>query len=327
MKPKRHTLISAAELAPHVGRRSIVLIDARGGKDPKEAYEQKHIKGARYVDLEYELSDIKKDLSKGGRHPLPTPRAFGKVLGRLGITPQSRVVVYDDQGGANAAARFWWMLRSIGHRRVQVLNGGLQAAERENIPMSSTAPRFEPAPPYPAKEWQWPTATMADVRTMQKEREADKSWYKMKYNVIMDAREDHRYRGQSEPIDLVAGSISYAINTPYTDTMNEQGMMLPTAEIREKYEDFLWDCSPMVCCGSGVTACHLILALESARFEPPALYVGGWSEYSRNKNKAMLSESDEIWNEKEKRNEVFTKYGTVPDLHVEESRVSYRIDL
>ncbi|MGB6034797.1 MAG: sulfurtransferase [Cryomorphaceae bacterium] len=327
MKPKRHTLISAAELAPHVGRKSIVLIDARGGKNPKEAYGLKHIKGARYVDLERHLSNSKKDLSKGGRHPLPSPSAFGKVLGKLGITPQSRVVVYDDKGGANAAARFWWMLRSIGHKRVQVLNGGLQAAERENIPMSSTAPHFEPAPAYPAKKWLWPTATMADVRTMQKEREAEKMWEYMKYDVIIDAREDYRYRGQSEPIDLVAGSISYAINNPYTEHMDDQGMLLPTAKIIEMYEDLFDDCNPIVYCGSGVTACHLILALESARIDPPALYVGGWSEYSRNKNKAMLSESDEIWNEKEKRNEVFTKYGTVPDLHVEKSIVSHWRDI
>lgn len=126
MHPK-HPLIQATELLQLIHSPDLILIDATNGKNARENYTQKHLVGARFVDLDSQLADIKADVSNGGRHPLPTLAQFSETLGKLGISPQSHVVVYDDKSGANAAARFWWMLLAIGHPRVQVLTSPFRA--------------------------------------------------------------------------------------------------------------------------------------------------------------------------------------------------------
>ena len=126
-------LIRAAELAERMAQKNIIVIDARAGADAKKRYTEAHLESAIHVDLEKDLSQLVTDASNGGRHPLPPVKEFTALLGRLGINPSSHVVVYDDKAGANAASRFWWMLRSLGHEHVQVLDGGLAAAVNEGF--------------------------------------------------------------------------------------------------------------------------------------------------------------------------------------------------
>jgi thiosulfate/3-mercaptopyruvate sulfurtransferase len=268
-------LISAQELAELLQKGSVVLIDARSGPTAPDRYKQEHLAGALHVDLDQELADVKADAAQGGRHPLPEPDAFAALLGKLGIQHHSHVVVYDDMSGANAAARFWWMLRAAGHAQVQVLDGGYQAAIAAGIPMSSDAAVAKPADPYPFKAWQLPTTTMEQVA---------KAALDPDY-LVVDVREAARFRGETEPIDLVAGHIPGAVNVPFKSNLNEAGDFLQPEVLREKYLQALDGRDPdnmIVHCGSGVTACHTLLAMEHAGLGIPALYVGSWSEWSRN---------------------------------------------
>ena len=129
-------LINAADLVKLKAKENIVLIDARTGPDASEKYNAEHLEGALFVDLETDLAKKSADPSQGGRHPLPPVKDFAALVGRLGIDPSSHVVVYDDKGGANAAARFWWMLKALGHEKVQVLDGGLKAALQAGLPVT-----------------------------------------------------------------------------------------------------------------------------------------------------------------------------------------------
>ncbi|MES2486146.1 MAG: rhodanese-like domain-containing protein, partial [Bacteroidota bacterium] len=157
-----------------------------------ERYKQQHLTGALYTDLDTDLAEIPADAKDGGRHPLPAPEKFGKLLGRLGITPQSHVVVYDDKNGTNAAARFWWMLRAAGHSNVQVLNGGLQAAIAHEFPMASDIETAVPVADYPLTEWQLPLAKINEVEVAALSDA----------HVVIDVRDANRYSGITEPIDL-----------------------------------------------------------------------------------------------------------------------------
>ena len=268
-------LISAAELASILQSGNLILIDVRSGPGARERYLSAHLPGARHTDLERDLSVPPADAAQGGRHPLPAPPSFGELLGRLGIIPSSHVIVYDDKHGAMAAARFWWMLKAAGHEKVQVLNGGLQAAERLGLPLTGEITAFDPASPYPVSEWKLP---MADIETVA-DAAADPE------RMVLDVREAYRYRGESEPIDLVAGHIPGAVNLPYVENLDDQGLFLSPAALAEKYSALLNGLQPsqlIVHCGSGVTACHTLLALSSAGLQGAALYVGSWSEWSRN---------------------------------------------
>ncbi len=272
MKIDIKPLIDTAELKSLIGSPDLVIADAGSGGPAKEVHALKHIEGAIYVDLNEDLSDIKENAADGGRHPLPSAKDFGKTLGTLGITPDSHVVIYDDKGGANAAARFWWMLRSIGHEKVQVLNGGLQAAERQGLPINDAKVTAAATQAYPVTDWQWPTSTIDEVERASITRQS----------VIIDVREAYRYKGESEPIDLVAGHIPGAVNIPLQENLDENGLFLSPSLLRKKYGAILDEYDATIHCGSGVTACHTILALASAGFKIPKLYVGSWSEWSRN---------------------------------------------
>jgi thiosulfate/3-mercaptopyruvate sulfurtransferase len=252
-----------------------VLVDARAGKDIEEKYLSSHLKGALHADLDLQLADIKPDAANGGRHPLPSPEKFSKVLTELGITPDSHVVIYDDKNGANAAARLWWMLRAIGHENVQVLDGGLQAALNAGFPTRSGEEAPAPAETYQSVAWQLPMADMSEVELAAK----DKS------SMVIDVRDAPRFRGETEPIDLIAGHIPGAVNIPFSSNLDENGFYLSPEALKEKYTAALADKNPdnvIVHCGSGVTACHTLLAMDYAGMEIPKLYVGSWSEWSRN---------------------------------------------
>jgi thiosulfate/3-mercaptopyruvate sulfurtransferase len=271
-------IIQSAELLKLYKSENLVLIDARSGKNAKANYEEKHLAGALFVDLESQLAEIKEDASNGGRHPLPKIENFAKTLSDLGISEKSHVVIYDDKNGANAAARFWWMLKAVGHEKVQVLNGGFQAAEKINFPTSSKTEIINKTASYKVDNWKLPTATIDEVETVSED----------KNHIVIDVRETSRYNGETEPIDLIAGHIPGAINIPFTENLDENGLFLSPTELKEKYKNIFQDVKSeniIIHCGSGVTACHTLLAIAHARLEIPKLYVGSWSEWSRNDKK------------------------------------------
>lgn len=251
-----------------------LLIDARSGPDARNGYRDGHLPGASFADLESDLSGPKRDPAYGGRHPLPHPRVFAATVGDWGVTPNSQVVVYDDQNGANAAARLWWLLRALGHERVQVLDGGLAAALASGAQLSRDEPIRAKAPAYPADAWRWPVADIEHVEIARKRPEA----------LVLDVRAEARYLGRAEPIDPVAGHIPGAENLPLTENLTASGRFKSAADLRSQYERVLRGRSPAQCivhCGSGVTACHTLLALERAGLGGAALYPGSWSEWCR----------------------------------------------
>ena len=268
-------IINPQELLKLKDSSEIILIDARAGINAEENYKNEHLKGARYVDLNRDLAAVEKDPANGGRHPLPSFSKFSEVLSSLGISPFHHIVIYDDKNGSNAAARFWWMLRAVGHEKVQVLNGGLQAAITAGFPISSEIEKFEPAAKYPISEWKLDIANIEDV---EKARNNSK-------NIVIDVRDKNRFDGITEPLDLIAGHIPGAINVPFSENLNEDGFYRSAEDLKEKYSAILGNKNPediIIHCGSGVTACHTLLALDYAGIEIPKLYVGSWSEWSRN---------------------------------------------
>ena len=267
-------LIRAAELAERMAQKNIIVIDARAGADAKKRYTEAHLEGAIHVDLEKDLSQPVTDASNGGRHPLPPVKEFTALLGRLGINPSSHVVVYDDKAGANAASRFWWMLRSLGHEHVQVLDGGLAAAVNEGLRTTDVVVDPVAGAVYPADKWNLP---VVDINKIE-EVATDPAW------MVIDVREAYRYRGESEPIDLIAGHIPGAVNIPYPGNLDNDGHFLPSGELADKYKTAIGGREAdhvIVHCGSGVTACHTLLAMEQAGITGAQLYVGSWSEWSR----------------------------------------------
>ncbi len=278
-------IIQAAELLELHKKKGIVLVDARTGKDMLSVYKEKHLAGARFADLDTQLADIKENAAEGGRHPLPSPEKFTAALADLGISEKDHVVVYDDKSGSNAAARLWWMLKAVGHKKVQVLDGGMQEAERIGFPVSNEPVLVNKAEPYKAAGWELP---LSDMEEVEKAAQDD-------HHIVVDVRAAERYKGHAEPIDLVAGHIPGAINIPFTGNLDDRGFFLPPGELKEKYQNVFGDTSPekiIVHCGSGITACHTLLALDYGGMDIPKLYVGSWSEWSRN-NKPIATESKE----------------------------------
>jgi thiosulfate/3-mercaptopyruvate sulfurtransferase len=259
---------------PALNRSNTILVDVRAGKDAFDRYLAGHLQKAIFVNLESDLSDPVTDASQGGRHPLRKIEDFATLLGNAGISPDSHVVVYDDKAGAMGAARLWWMLRAIGHTKVQVLNGGLKAAIDAGIPLSTEKFIRAPTDLYFAKH-NYEGAVDID--------EAGIAAYDND-KLVIDVRETPRYLGQTEPIDLIAGHIPGAVNLPYVLNIDANGKFLPPNELREAYEAAIGEVDPenvILHCGSGVTACHTLLGMAYAGIEGPKMYVGSWSEWSR----------------------------------------------
>lgn len=258
---------------------NLIILDVRTGKDGYQNYLNKHLRGARFVDLEKDLAEIVEDAAYGGRHPLPKIQKFAETVSRLGISEDSHVIIYDDKNGANAAARAWWMLKSFGLKNVQVLDGGIQAAQKEGLAFSSEVEAFEKSEIITKEQWVLPVSSLEDV---EKELTNESA-------TVIDVRDAYRYKGESEPIDLVAGHIPRAINIPFSENLDENGDFLKPEVLKEKYLKLLENKPEklIIHCGSGVTACHTILALAYAGFEIPNLYVGSWSEWSRREGKKI----------------------------------------
>jgi thiosulfate/3-mercaptopyruvate sulfurtransferase len=257
-------LVSVEDLSAMLGTGAVVcdvrwyLTDpARGRRE----YETAHIPGAVFIDLHSELAGG----PGGGRHPLPTVDDFTALLGRRGIGPHSTVIAHDDAGGA-IASRLWWMLRSIGHERVAVLDGGYSAWVRAGLAVTSD-PASPPSVSYPEIDG-WTGVVSADEVVAAIERGG----------VVIDARASERYDGEIEPIDPRAGHVPGALNMPHLDNLSVDGTHLSPDELAERFGAI--GAEPIVYCGSGVTACHDLLAMAVAGIADARLYPGSWSEWS-----------------------------------------------
>lgn len=273
MNIKTTPIINSKELIDIQNSENLVIVDASAGS--RERYNQTHLKEAHFVDVNNDLANIG-DFAVGGRHPLPTPEQFSSLLQRLGIDQSTRAVVYDDKNGANAAARLWWMLRAIGHEDVQVIDGGFDAAVKWGFPTSSEVPTPNKVELYPVGPWTLALSTIDEVEKVVQDPD----------HIVIDVRDADRYAGLTEHIDLVAGHIPGAINIPFTENLNPDGTFKASKDLKEKYAKILANVSAqnvIVHCGSGITACHTLLAMDHAGLPIPSLYVGSWSEWSRNK--------------------------------------------
>lgn len=278
-------IISVEMLLTIYRNTDVLIFDVSNSENAYANYQAGHLIGAVFVDLDTQLADIKKDLSQGGRHPLPSAEKFAQTLTELGISKEAHVVIYDDQSGANAAARFWWMLKAVGHEKVQVLNGGFTEAKRKQFPLSiGVESPQKTSKSYPTTAWQLPTIEMDVLESISQHSDY----------LVVDVRSQARYDGKSEPIDLIAGHIPGAVNIPLTDNLDVNGLFLAPDTLKNNYQTAFGDIKTqniIVHCGSGVTACHTLLALDYAGMEIPTLYVGSWSEWSRN-SKALSVTGD-----------------------------------
>ncbi len=266
------TIISTEQLEQHLNDPNWVVIDCRFTLTETEAgravYAQGHIPGARYAHLDEDLSGIKNGAN--GRHPLPDVQAFAQKLGSWGVGNQTQVVVYDDSFGA-IAVRLWWMLRWMGHDAAALLDGGLPKWQREKRPFTAELPKAAPA------------QFTAHVRPdMVADTDVVLKAALQQSNLIVDARAEMRFIGEIEPLDPVAGHIPGAKNLPFDDNLDMDGTLLSAAELREQYSAFLEGHQPgevIHMCGSGVTACHNLLAMEIAGLKGGKLYAGSWSAW------------------------------------------------
>ncbi|TFF35235.1 sulfurtransferase [Mucilaginibacter psychrotolerans] len=259
---------------PHILDNSSILIDVRAGADAHERYLAGHLPNAVFAGLDADLASKPADAAFGGRHPLPALEDFADTLARWGVTPDSHVIVYDDKAGAMGGARLWWMLRSIGHANVQVINGGLKAAIDAGLTLANDEYQNAAVEPYPIPAAYANTVDIEEV----KKAAADEG------RVVIDVRESARYQGLTEPLDLVAGHIPGAVNLFYSNSLSPEGTYLTKHALATLYADTIGKVKPqdvIVHCGSGVTACHLLLGMEYAGITGPKLYVGSWSEWSR----------------------------------------------
>lgn len=270
-----HALISTAALAAHLADPNWVVIDCRFALGEPAAgerdYRAGHIPGARYADLERDLAAP--ITAASGRHPLPPRERLAAALGGWGVAAHSQVVVYDDAGGV-FASRLWWLLRWLGHEAVAVLDGGLPQWRREGRPLTAALPVPVAAAPLPQRA---PLAAAVDAAELQAGLAAGTM-------LLIDARAAERFRGDAEPIDAVAGHVPGAVNRPWQANVDESGLLRPAVELRHEFCALLGAraaAQAVHMCGSGVTACHNLLAMAHAGLDGARLYPGSWSEWIR----------------------------------------------
>ena len=265
------TLIDAQHLHDLAHTHDALIVDCRFAlSDPDGAtrdYAQGHIRGAVYADLNRDLSDLSKQGL--GRHPLPDASAFSAVLGRWGWKPGMQVVGYDAANGAIAAARLWWMLRLIGERNVAVLDGGVKAWTDAGFALSAEfAPRR-----VTSVDVQFASDQIVDSTQLQRALQKPEI-------LLIDARAAERFRGDIEPLDPVAGHVPGARNRPFCDNLDPEGRFKPAEQLREEFEALLAGhdaVNTVHMCGSGVTACHNLLAMEYAGMSGSRIYAPSWS--------------------------------------------------
>lgn len=277
------TVIAAHTVVEYLDHNNWIIIDCRFSlADPHagiNAYRLGHLPHARYVHLENDLSAAVTSLT--GRHPLPDFNQLAKKIAALGITFNNQIVVYDDAGGA-MAARLWWLLRCLGHASVAVLDGGIQHWLAQNHPTTTHLPRYKVGH----------FKAYLDTTRWLETRDIENSLAR-KSICLIDARTAERYRGEHEPIDPVAGHIPGALNRPFQANMNTNGLFLSSNELHHQFKTLIHDTPAehvVHMCGSGVTACHNLLAMEYAGLVGSKLYPGSWSEWIRNKNRPIATQ-------------------------------------
>jgi thiosulfate/3-mercaptopyruvate sulfurtransferase len=268
------TLISAPELSALLGAsgpRPVVIDTSFDLADTGLGigrYRASHIPGSHYLHLDRDLSSAK--TGRNGRHPLPTRAEFARTVGALGVTPTTQVVCVDAQGGVYAA-RLWWMLRWLGHEQVAVLDGGVQAWQQSGGALTAEPTAPPGGAPYPERPALMSTVDAAGVAA------------RAPRQAVLDARSGERFRGEVEPIDAVAGHIPGALNRFHKANLDELGTFKTPAELRAEFDQLLGGRAPaevIHSCGSGVTACHNLLAMTHAGLPGALLYPGSWSEWS-----------------------------------------------
>ena len=275
------TLIRTDELVASLNDPNLRIVDCRFSladtERGRQAWSQSHIPGAVYAHLDEDLSG---PIIAGqtGRHPLPSAETFATTLGTWGIDNRTRVVAYDDFGGA-IASRLWWMLRWLGHSDVAVLDGGWLRWTEEGHPVEETAKNPEPVTFIPSPD----DALYVDAAAVDRLRE-DKGW------CLCDARGAARYRGEQEPIDPVAGHIPGAVNLPFAGNLDEHGRFLSREQLAARFNELKGE-TPVdrvvMYCGSGVTAAHNLLAMAHAGLEGGKMYPGSWSEWITDPNRPV----------------------------------------
>lgn len=268
--PGRH-LISVQELLPHIDASDWAIVDCRfnllAPEEGEAQYLEGHIPRAVYAHLDRDLSGPPS--GGNGRHPLPSVEEMERTFSRWGIDGSVQVVAYDVESGP-MAARLWWMLRYVGHERAAVLDGGMKAWREQELPL-------------PGREVRAPRAFVARPRaSMRVDASQILDRRSSGIGLLVDARAPERYRGDEEPLDPVAGHIPGAVNHFYQTSLDAKGRFLPPEALRERFHALLGDAAPqsvVVYCGSGVTACHNLLAMAHAKVEGARLYPGSWSEW------------------------------------------------
>ena len=270
------TLISADELARHLQDPKWVLLDCRHDLTNPEAglaaYRAGHIPGARFADIETQLSDKRPGLNGAfrGRHPLPQREAFIETLRTWGIDDDSQVIAYDAHGGM-FAARLWWMLRWVGHAAVAVLDGGIPAWQATGLALTTETP--SPASPHGNIALRPSLVAIVDVQDVLNNLGTGQ-------RIVVDARAADRFRGENETLDPVGGHIPGARNRFFKDNLQADGRFKPADQLRTEFGKVIDAPQRAIMqCGSGVTACHNLLALEVAGMPGAALYPGSWSEW------------------------------------------------
>lgn len=265
------TLISVAELAQHLDDPEFVIFDCRHELTNPEfgikAYGQSHIPNARFAHLDRDLAAPL--TGRNGRHPLPDPDVFANWLARMGVSNDKQVVGYDNAGGVYSS-RLWWMLRWMGHQCVAVLDGGWQAWLAAGQPVAA-----EVSMPKPSRFTGTVQESPVDAKYVLEHLHSPDM-------VLIDARANDRYQGQNETIDPIGGHIPGALNRFFKDNLTPQGFFKLPEQLRDDFRPFIGNASAekiVSQCGSGVTACHNLLAMEIAGLKGGRLYPGSWSEW------------------------------------------------
>ena len=276
------TLVDANTLSQHLSRDDLTLFDCRfdlANVSWGEAeYARAHLPGASYLHLDRDLSGPMNATS--GRHPLPGPERFAARLAALGVGPDSQVVAYD-QGNSAYGARLWWLARWIGLRNVAVLDGGIAAWRAAGLPLET--------------EVRSPRPRALTVSLARNAWVSSKSVDELRVrpgNLLVDARGAERFAGRNETLDPVAGHVPGARNRPFLDNLAADGRFLPAEMLRQRFGTLLGSVAPsslIAMCGSGVTACHNLLALEHAGLPGARLYAGSWSEWIRDPNRPVAT--------------------------------------
>jgi thiosulfate/3-mercaptopyruvate sulfurtransferase len=278
------TLVDTGTLATQLDRADLVLFDCRfdlgNANWGMGEYAAAHLPGASYLHLDHDLSSPITEHS--GRHPLPDPHEFARLLGARGVGPDSQLVAYDQGNGAHAA-RLWWLARWIGLQNVAVLDGGIAAWRASGLPLEQELRKRVPTEfPVRLVEDAWVTSQAVDEL---RQRPG---------NLLVDARGAERFAGRNETIDPIAGHVPGARNHPFLGNLGVDGRFLAREQLRQRWSVLLGalPASALVAmCGSGVTACHNLLALEHAGFSGGRLYAGSWSEWIRDSNRPVATGS------------------------------------